>query len=125
LRKGCVVSICGLFGLFVLGEVNGWGAAAAAVGASARPDLTGVVKDEDGKGLGGATVFIYTAGPKEGAGILCPSCYADCRKRTTTDDAGHFKIESLDPSLLFRISGCGKEPSAGVCEQDRSSRQAD
>jgi peroxiredoxin len=68
-----------------------------------RPDLTGVVKDSEGRPLHQASLFIYTAGPKEGAGILCPSCYADCRKRTTTDKEGHFKIESLDPTLLFRI----------------------
>jgi len=95
-----IVSVCGLVGLLVLGGVNGSSAVEAT---GAGPDLTGVVKDEDGKGLRGASVFIYTAGPKEGAGILCPSCYADCRKRTTTDNAGHFKIESLDPTLLFRI----------------------
>jgi peroxiredoxin len=70
---------------------------------AAGPDLTGVIKGQDGQPLGGATVFIYTAGPKEGAGILCPSCYADCRKRATTDTAGHFKIESLNPTLLFRV----------------------
>ena len=68
-----------------------------------RPDLAGVVRDQDGKPLGGASVFIYTAGPKEGVGILCPSCYADCRKRTATDKEGRFKIESLDPTLLFRV----------------------
>ncbi|HAB15427.1 MAG TPA: hypothetical protein DCE44_03145, partial [Verrucomicrobiales bacterium] len=68
-----------------------------------RPDLTGTVRDEDGKPVAAASVFIYTAGPKEGVGILCPSCYADCRKRTRTDGDGHFKIESLDPALQFRL----------------------
>jgi peroxiredoxin/protocatechuate 3,4-dioxygenase beta subunit len=76
------------------------------------PDLTGTVKDSEGKPLDQASVFIYTAGPKEGTGILCPSCYADCRKHTTTDPNGRFKIESLDPTLLFRILvvAKGKEP---------------
>src|SRR5262249_5975542 len=68
-----------------------------------RPNLTGTVRDDAGRPINGATVFIYTAGPKEGAGILCPSCYADCRKRTATDAAGKFTIASLDPSLLFRV----------------------
>jgi peroxiredoxin len=68
-----------------------------------RPDLTGMIKDHEGKPLREASVFIYTAGPKEGVGILCPSCYADCRKRTRTDTEGRFKIESLDPTLLFRV----------------------
>src|ERR1039458_7943723 len=68
-----------------------------------RPDLTGVVKDQDGKPLGEASVFIYTAGPKEGVGVFCPSCYADCRKRTATEKQGCIQIESLDPALLFRV----------------------
>lgn len=70
---------------------------------SPRPDLVGTVKDELAHPVGNARVFIYTAGPKEGAGILCPSCYADCRKRAITDADGHFKIEALDPALIFRI----------------------
>lgn len=67
------------------------------------PNLTGKVTDADGAPMKDATVFIYTAGPKEGAGVLCPSCYADCRKRATTDAEGRFTIEDLDPTLLFRI----------------------
>jgi peroxiredoxin/protocatechuate 3,4-dioxygenase beta subunit len=66
-------------------------------------DLTGTVKNAEGDPVSGATVFIYTAAPKEGVGVLCPSCYADCRKRTTTDAQGRFTIESLDPALLFRV----------------------
>ena len=68
-----------------------------------RPDLAGAVKSSNGDALRNATVFIYTAGPREGVGILCPSCYADCRKRATTDQQGKFAIEDLDPALLFRI----------------------
>jgi peroxiredoxin/protocatechuate 3,4-dioxygenase beta subunit len=78
----------------------------------ARPDLTGVVKDNEGKPLPQASVFIYTAGPKEGTSIFCPSCYADCRKHATADADGRFKIEALDPSLLFRVLvvAKGKQP---------------
>lgn len=74
-----------------------------------RPNLTGTVQDEVGKPLSDATVFIYTAGPKQGAGILCPSCYADCRKRATTDGSGKFMIESLDPGLMFRVLVVAKD----------------
>src|ERR1043166_9988721 len=100
LELGRVVSVWVVVSWSVLGVVY---PARAADATSARPDLTGVVTDENGDGLPGASVFIYTAGPKQGTGILCPSCYADCRKRTTTDKDGHFKIESLDPTLIFRI----------------------
>jgi peroxiredoxin/uncharacterized GH25 family protein len=75
----------------------------AGADAQRRPDLTGVVKDRSDRPLSDATVFIYTAGPKEGTGVLCPSCYADCRKRTNTDADGKFSIEELDPSLIFRV----------------------
>src|SRR5687767_1504387 len=70
---------------------------------AARPTLTGTVKGQSEDPLRDAIVFIYTAGPKEGVGILCPSCYSDCRKRAKTDGAGKFAIESLDPTLRFRI----------------------
>jgi hypothetical protein len=67
------------------------------------PDLTGNVFSNDGSPIRNATVFIYTAGPKTGTANLCPSCYPDCRKKASTDAKGFFKIESLDPKLLFRL----------------------
>lgn len=87
----------------------------------ARPDLVGVVKV--GENFPRATVFIFTAGPKVGTSTFCPSCYADCRKSAKSDAKGAFKIESLDPQLLFRILVVAKgykpqfvtkvEPAAG------------
>ena len=76
---------------------------AAETDAKPRHDLSGTVQNQDAKPVPNATVFIYTAEPREGPGILCPSCYADCRKRATTDASGKFTIESLDPDLLFRV----------------------
>ena len=35
-----------------------------------KPDLTGVVKTKDGQSITGASIFIYTAGPRLGAGYL-------------------------------------------------------
>ncbi len=72
-------------------------------------DLTGSVNDPQGNPLPGASVFISTAAPKEGTGVLCPSCYADCRKWTRTDESGHFKIEGLDSSLKFRVLFVAKD----------------
>jgi hypothetical protein len=68
-----------------------------------RPDLSGWVKGTNDVAVRGATIFISTAGPKVGTSTFCPSCYADCRKSAKGNDAGNFKIESLDPQLLFRI----------------------
>jgi len=35
-----------------------------------RPDLSGVVQSTNGQPIAGASVFIYTAGPKLGVGFL-------------------------------------------------------
>jgi hypothetical protein len=71
--------------------------------AETRPDLTGTVAACDGTPIAGASVFIYTAGPKQGTSSLCPSCYADCQKQAQSDAGGRFKIEALDPALQFRL----------------------
>jgi hypothetical protein len=70
---------------------------------AAGDDLAGRVADQQGQPVAGANVFIYTAKPRVGAGILCPGCYPDCAKKTTSEDDGTFLIEALDPSLLFRV----------------------
>jgi hypothetical protein len=67
------------------------------------PDLVGRVNQENGTALAKATVFVYSAGPKQGTASVCPYCYADCRKKAITGPDGSFKIESLDPQLLFRL----------------------
>lgn len=87
----------------VIAAAHSHSLSAAETDAKQRHDLSGTVQNQDAQPIRNATVFIYTAGPKEGPGILCPSCYADCRKRTTTDASGKFIIESLDPDLLFRV----------------------
>ncbi|MGD0815574.1 MAG: hypothetical protein ABSA83_18430 [Verrucomicrobiota bacterium] len=87
-------------------------AAVAATGSThsaARPDLTGSVTGKGGALLPvPATVFIDTAGPRSGSSTFCPSCYADCVKQSRTDANGGFKIESLDPQLIFRILAVAK-----------------
>lgn len=76
---------------------------ASAEDAPPRPDLAGTVFDDSGAPLREATVFLYTAGPRTGTSTFCPSCYPDCRKQAMTDRNGHFRIESLDPKLVFRL----------------------
>jgi hypothetical protein len=71
--------------------------------ATERVILTGRVTDNLGKPLDNATVMIYHAGVKKGYSTYCPSCYADCGKRTVTDRTGAFSIESLDPDLWFEL----------------------
>jgi hypothetical protein len=78
-------------------------ATAAAPAAPARVDLKGTVRDAAGSPVQEATVLIYTAQPRKGAGTICPSCYLDCWRRTTTDVQGRFTIEKVDGSLLFRV----------------------
>jgi hypothetical protein len=49
------------------------------------------------------TVMVYHAGVKKGYSTYCPSCYADCGKRTVTDRTGSFTIQSLDTHLWFEL----------------------
>src|SRR4051794_13135582 len=81
--------------------------------APARVDLAGAVTDEAGHPLSGATVYVYTAGPRQGTSPFCPSCYADCGKRRVTDAQGRFRIPAVDPSLVFRLLAVrdGYEPA--------------
>jgi hypothetical protein len=44
--------------------------AAAGTHAQERPSITGVVQGDAGKPLKGATVFISTAAPRKGVGVL-------------------------------------------------------
>jgi protocatechuate 3,4-dioxygenase beta subunit len=69
----------------------------------AAEGLAGKVLDSSGKPISAATVFVYTAKPRVGLGILCPSCYPDCGKKTITDAEGRFQFAGLNPQLLFRI----------------------
>jgi protocatechuate 3,4-dioxygenase beta subunit len=66
-------------------------------------DLAGTVTDAGGQPLAGATVYVYTAGPRQGVSAFCPSCYVDCGKRQTTDARGRFRLPALDRSLIFRV----------------------
>ncbi len=66
-------------------------------------ELTGQVYDVDDKPVAGATVLVWTAGVKTGYSTFCPSCYADCGKRSTTDVDGAFALHRLSPNLRFRL----------------------
>ena len=87
-------------------------ASTASIGAAEfhelRPNLTGRVLSEEGVPVNKASVFIYTAGPRQGSSPFCPSCYPDCRKRGRTQNDGAFKIEAVDPQLLFRLLIVGR-----------------
>ena len=77
--------------------------AAALAPAAERPSISGTVTDAAGKPLQHATVMVYYAGVKHGYSAFCPSCYADCGKRTLTDASGAFTIPNLDPDLWFTL----------------------
>lgn len=74
------------------------------VSAGAVPGaLTGQVTDENGEPLTGALVDLYTAKPRIGLAVTCPSCYRGCAKSAKTDAGGRFSIGEIDPVLLFRV----------------------
>jgi Carboxypeptidase regulatory-like domain len=68
-----------------------------------RASFTGRVTDSEGKPIEHATVMVYHAGVKKGYSTYCPSCYADCGKRTTTDAKGMFTFKSLRGDLWFEL----------------------
>ena len=65
--------------------------------------LNGAVHDAAGRPIAGASVFISAAAPRKGIGVLCPSCYPDCRKSAVSDGEGRFVLRALDPELKFRL----------------------
>jgi hypothetical protein len=65
--------------------------------------LSGIVTDKEGKPIEGATVTPATAAVREGTSPLCPSCYSDCAKSSTTDASGKFTIADVDDALVFNL----------------------
>jgi len=65
--------------------------------------LTGKVTDVTGRPLSNVSVIVYHAGVRKGYSTFCPSCYADCGKRTTTDGTGTYTIKHLNSDLWFEL----------------------
>ncbi len=65
--------------------------------------LKGKVTDGSGKPIEHAMVMVFHAGVKTGYSTFCPSCYADCGKRTFTDAAGTYSFTNLNPDLWFQL----------------------
>src|SRR6185503_8616340 len=77
---------------------------ALAVAAAEGPGrLEGVIGAAGGQPVSNAWVFVYSAAPREGLSVTCPTCYPDCVKRARTDTQGHFVIEPVNPELMFRL----------------------
>ena len=74
-----------------------------------RAHIVGKVTDAAGKPVEGAVVFVDTAWPKVGLGVLCPSCYADCAKQATSGPGGEFRLDDLDPALGFNLLIAAKD----------------
>src|ERR1700690_1564691 len=65
--------------------------------------LKGKVTDATGKPIEHATVMVYHAGVKHGYSTFCPSCYADCGKRSFTDATGTYTFTNLNADLWFEL----------------------
>src|SRR6185437_15070605 len=65
--------------------------------------ISGKVLDHAGHPVVDATVMVYHAGAATGYSLFCPSCYADCGKRTRTDHNGHFVFHHLHKGLWFEL----------------------
>lgn len=84
-------------------------------------ELTGRIVDPDGKPVPEAHVYVYTAIPKKGVGVVCPSCYRDCGKKVDADAKGNFRIKSVDDALKFRLLAVaeGYEPALSEHNEKR------
>jgi hypothetical protein len=65
--------------------------------------LKGKVTDATGKPIEHTIVMVFHAGVKKGYSTFCPSCYADCGKRTFTDATGTYTFTNLNPDLWFEL----------------------
>lgn len=79
---------------------------AAVMGAAMAEDratVTGKVADSEGKPVEHATVMVYSAVVRKGYSEYCPTCWADCGKRSATNAEGKFTISGLNPDLVFTL----------------------
>lgn len=76
---------------------------APAQAADSDSRLEGMVSTTDGQPITNALVIVYSAAPREGLSVVCPTCYPDCGRRTFTDAEGRFSIEKVNPDLMFRL----------------------
>ncbi len=65
--------------------------------------ISGVVTSEAGGTIDGARVVIWTGEAINEVPLLCPSCYADCGRAETTDQAGAFTFDEVDDEVAFRL----------------------
>ena len=68
-----------------------------------KDTISGIIKDIQGNPVRNAQVFIYTARVRSGTSVLCPSCYADCRKTATSNKDGQFEIQGVADDLIFKL----------------------
>jgi beta-lactamase regulating signal transducer with metallopeptidase domain len=78
---------------------------ARATAAAANDGLTvsGQILNFRAEPIPGATVFVHSAGVREGTSPYCPTCYVDCGKRATTGADGRFTLSGLDSTLVFQL----------------------
>lgn len=66
--------------------------------------IEGRVIDDAGQPVSEAVVSVSTGKPKSGPSTMCPSCYADCGKRSRTDADGNYRIDGVSSKLDFTLT---------------------
>ena len=81
--------------------------------AQAKVELSGRVLTTNGSPIRNAMVYIYTAAPRLGTSVFCPSCYPDCGKMRPSRPDGRFAVRALSDSLIFQVLvvASGYEPT--------------
>lgn len=88
-----------LFGCLTLWSVIGLHSS----GAAERSTINGKVVDPEGNPVDHATVLVYKAHTRHGYSVYCPTCWADCGKRTISNAEGNYSIPGLNPDLVFKL----------------------
>ncbi len=85
-----------LAGVLIVGLVH-------TVTAADSATLVGVIRDPDNYPLPDASVFVFSAKPRQGAATIMASSYPACGKRARTDAEGQFQIPGVDSDLIYRL----------------------
>jgi len=76
---------------------------APSVSAANQAVLIGVVRDPENQPLADASVFVFSAKPRQGAATVTATAYPECGKVGRTDGNGQFQITGLNPELIYRL----------------------
>jgi len=65
--------------------------------------IEGAVRSIEGAPVTNALVLVASARPRQAQILFCPSCAGECGKRARADADGRFRIEPIEPDLIYGL----------------------